>query len=117
MAPGRHLRAYFATQDVEAAAARFAKEHPETGLITGDAFKVKAVVHGSSDAVVIKLSDTQAAVSQEEPVNAVEEACRRSATLSGLSAWQDVVQPLHGFGLYGPACADASVSSAGGGLT
>ena len=67
---------------MEAAAARFAKEHPEAGLITGDAFKVKAVVHGSSEAVVIKLSDAQAAVSQEEPLNAVEEACRRSATPS-----------------------------------
>ncbi len=62
---------------MEIAAARFAKEHPEAGLISGDAFKVKAVVQGSGEAVTIKLSDAQAAVSQEEPLNAVEEACRR----------------------------------------
>ncbi len=76
-------------QDVEAAAARFAKEHPEAGLITGDAFKVKAMVHGSSEAVTIKLSDAQAAVSQEEPLNAVEEACRRSATTPSASLSMD----------------------------
>ena len=63
-------------QDVEIAAERFGKEHPEAGLIAGDAWKVKAMVQGN-EAIVIKLSDAQAAVSQEEPLNELEEACRR----------------------------------------
>ena len=68
-------------QDVECAAARFGKEHPEAGLITGEAWKVKAVAQGGEQ-VVIKLSDAQAAVTQEEPLNDMEEACGRSVTFT-----------------------------------
>ena len=66
-----------AAQDVDAAAARFAKEQPEVGLIAAEAFKVK-IVEQDSESVVINLSDPSA-IPEEEPATAVEEACRRSA--------------------------------------
>ncbi len=64
-------------QDVDAAAARFAKVQPEVGLIAAEAFKVK-IVEQDSESVTINLSDPNA-VPEEEPATAVEEACRRSA--------------------------------------
>ena len=62
---------------MDAAAARFAKEQPEVGLIAAEAFKVK-IVEQDSESVVINLSDPSA-VPEEEPATAVEEACRRLA--------------------------------------
>ena len=72
-------------QDVDAAAARFAKEQPEVGLIAAEAFKVK-IVEQDSESVTINLSDPSA-VPEEEPATAVEEACRRSAPSPYLLSW------------------------------
>ena len=72
----RHRTEGSPSQDVDAAAARFAKEQPEVGLIAAEAFKVK-IVEQDSESVTINLSDASA-LPEEEPATAVEEACRRS---------------------------------------